>query len=111
MKYLDSQEELEALIGRREHESDDEFPDLTIIWFSAEWCGPCKKIPITQLMDEFPANWLKCDVDRNNYTPGYCNIRTIPSFMVIYKKKILGTKACSNVLELKEWFRTILTKL
>jgi hypothetical protein len=110
MKYLDSQEELEALIGRG-GSYDGEIPDLTIIWFSAEWCGPCKKIPISQLMSEFPANWLKCDVDRNKYSPGYCNIRTIPSFMVIYKTKILGTKGSSSIIELNEWFRTILSNL
>jgi thiol-disulfide isomerase/thioredoxin len=111
MKYLDTQEELEALIGRGYYESETELPDLTIIWFTAEWCGPCKKVPIQQLMDEFPANWLKCDVDRNSYTPGYCNIRSIPTFLVIYKKQILGTKGGSNILELKEWFNTILSKI
>ena len=108
MKYLNSQEELEALIGRGEYVG--ELPPLTIIWFSAEWCGPCKRIPIEQLMNEFPANWLKCDVDRNSYTPGYCNIRSIPSFMVIYNKQVLGTKNSSSPIELREWFKTILSK-
>lgn len=110
MKYLDSQEEFETLIGRGE-EYVGELPPLTIIWFSAEWCGPCKRIPIEELMKEFPANWLKCDVDRNNYTPGYCNIRSIPSFIIIYKKQIIGTKNSSSVVELKDWFRTILSKI
>ena len=109
MKYLNSQEELECLIGRGTYEGV--LPNLTIVWFSAEWCGPCKRIPIQELMDTFPANWLKCDVDQNNYSPGYCNIKTIPSFLVIYKKQILGTKSGSNIEELKEWFRTILSKL
>jgi thioredoxin 1 len=113
MKYLDTQEEFEALIGRSTNEGTEyhEHPEFTIIWFSAEWCGPCKRIPVIELMNEFPANWLKCDVDKNSYTPGYCNIKTIPSFMVIYKKKILGTKACSDIFELKDWFRTILSKV
>jgi thiol-disulfide isomerase/thioredoxin len=64
-------------------------PGVVVLKFGAEWCGPCKKIPISQLMSEFPANWLKCDVDRNKYSPGYCNIRTIPSFMVKNKNKCL----------------------
>jgi hypothetical protein len=34
--------------------------------------------------------WLKCDVDQNDYTPGYCEIRSIPTFLVIKNKKILG---------------------
>lgn len=106
MKYLDDQLELEQLIGRAE--CNDELPLLTIIWFSATWCGPCRKVEIDRLMNEIPANWLKCDVDRNNYTPGYCNIRSIPAFMVIYNKKILGTKNSSNTNELLTWFKSII---
>jgi beta-lactam-binding protein with PASTA domain len=32
--------------------------------------------------------WLKCDVDQNNYTPGYCGIRSIPSFIVVANGKV-----------------------
>jgi len=108
MKYLETQEEFEQLIGRIP--SDTPLPTLSVIWFSAEWCGPCKKIDIDRLMREFNANWLKCDVDRNNYTAGYCNIRSIPTFMVIYNKTIIGMKGASNTLEILDWLLSFITK-
>ena len=110
MKYLPSHEYFEVLIGRKipeEPQSQNEQPDLTIIWFSAEWCAPCKKIQIDSLISHFPADWLKCDIDKNDYTAGYCNIRSIPSFLVVYKKKIVGIKSSSNTNEISSWLSNI----
>lgn len=105
MKYLETQEQFETLIGRIH--SDEPLPTLTVIWFSAEWCGPCKRIQINKLISEFPANWLKCDVDRNEYTAGFCGIRSIPTFMVIYNTKIIGTKGSSNTEEILQWLNSL----
>jgi thioredoxin-like negative regulator of GroEL len=106
MKYLLEHEDFEKLIGRKQ--SDEPLPDLTIIWFSAEWCGPCKKIQINDLMNKFHANWLKCDIDRNDYTAGYCGIRSIPTFLVIYKTKILGFKTSADNNEINNWLVDII---
>jgi len=108
MKYLETQEEFEQLIGRLS--SIEPLAALTVIWFSAEWCGPCKKIQIDKIMSEFEANWLKCDVDRNSYTAGFCGIRSIPTFMVIHNTKILGTKTLSNTTEILDWLNGLLIK-
>jgi thioredoxin-like negative regulator of GroEL len=111
MKYLESHEHFEQLIGRSSStEPYDVLPPITIIWFSAEWCGPCKRIGINQLTSEFDVNWLKCDVDMNNYTAGYCGIRTIPTFMVIHNKKILGSNGSASTIEILEWLRTLIPK-
>uniref|UniRef100_A0A6C0D8Q7 Thioredoxin domain-containing protein n=1 Tax=viral metagenome TaxID=1070528 RepID=A0A6C0D8Q7_9ZZZZ len=108
MKYLETQEQFEELIGRIPVR--EPLPSLTVIWFSAAWCGPCKKIQINKLMSDFPANWLKCDVDQNNYTAGFCGIRSVPTFMVIYNTKILETKASSDTNEILQWLNSLLTK-
>jgi len=108
MKYLLNHDYFEILIGRKENPENLEIPDLTIIWFSAEWCGPCKRIQIDQLMNTFHANWLKCDIDRNDYTAGYCNIRSIPTFLIIYKKKILGIKSSPNTNEISNWLKELI---
>ena len=105
MKYLENQEQFEILIGRRD--VDYFIPDLSVIWFSAEWCGPCKKINIDSLMDNYKANWLKCDIDRNDYTAGYCNIRSIPTFLVVYKKQILDIKSSSSTGEILAWLESL----
>ena len=108
MKYLETQEQFEELIGRIP--VLEPLPSLTVIWFSANWCGPCRKIQMDKLMSEFPANWLKCDVDQNSYTAGFCGIRSIPTFMVIYNTKILGTKGSSDTNEILQWLNSFLTK-
>jgi hypothetical protein len=105
MKYLETQEQFEELIGKRD--SALVLPDITIIWFTAEWCGPCKKIDMQMLENKFLVNWLKCDIDRNDYTAGYCGIKTIPSFMVIYKKKIVEVKSSSVTNEILQWLENI----
>lgn len=107
MKYLETQDQFEVLIGKQS--SDEPLPTTTVIWFSAEWCGPCKKIRIQELMNSFNVNWLKCDIDRNDYTAGYCNIRSIPTFMVIHNMKIISTKSSSNTTEINEWLNNVLT--
>lgn len=110
MKYLETQEQFEILLGKVY--SDEPLPKTTVIWFSAEWCGPCKKIKIQELMDSFNTiNWLKCDIDRNDYTAGYCNIRSIPTFMVVHNKKIINTRSSSNTSEIFEWLKDILSKI
>jgi len=103
-----TQIEFEELIGKQPLVSyETTLPDLTIILFTATWCGPCKRINLDLLENKFQANWLKCDIDQNDYTAGYCGIRSIPTFMVIYKTKILGTKSSSNTEEIIEWLEKI----
>jgi thiol-disulfide isomerase/thioredoxin len=105
MKFLENHEQFEQLIGRAPCEYD--LPDLVVIWFSAQWCGPCKKVNVELLESSFPATWLKCDIDRNDYTAGYCGLRSIPSFLVVYKKKILGTKSSSITQEILAWLQSL----
>jgi hypothetical protein len=42
-------------------------------------------------------------MDDNEYTAGFCGIRSIPSFMVIKDKKILGTLANSDTEKVLAW--------
>jgi len=105
MKPLLTQIEFEEYIGRQEFVGT--LPDLTVIWFSASWCGPCKRIDGMLLETLFPANWLKCDIDENDYTAGYCGIRSIPAFLVVYKKKIIGIKQSSSTQEVLQWLQSL----
>ena len=63
----------------------------TLIYFTASWCGPCKKLdwdvlfPLLKGVDVY-----KCDVSENTYTPGYCGVKSIPSFMVLKPAKVIS---------------------
>ena len=89
-----TQEEFEVLIGRAEPTEErhsGEPPEATVVYFTATWCGPCRSVRTAELEEGLKGvQWLKCDVDQNDYTPGYCEIRSIPTFLVIKNKKILG---------------------
>jgi thioredoxin 1 len=89
MKYLETQEELEILLGK-----NPDVPAPTgvhVIYFTANWCGACRSLDMEALVAAFPqVNWLKCDVDRNTYSPGFCGVRAIPSFMFIRNGKAEG---------------------
>ena len=52
-------------------------------------------------------NWLKCDVDQNNYTAGYCGVRSIPSFIVIRDKKVTGTLQSSDNQKVLDWVNSM----
>lgn len=104
MEYLDSQEEFERLIGRGNFIK--ETSGSTIIYFGATWCAPCRQIApkVDELMKLYPhIRWLKCDVDRNHYTAGFCGISSIPAFMAIHNTKILGQSQISNPHTLDVW--------
>ena len=93
MKYLMTQEEFEVLIGRAEptDELPAPAPGATVVYFTATWCGPCRSVRPDELEEGIKGvQWLKCDVDQNQYTPGYCQVRSIPTFLVIRDKQILG---------------------
>lgn len=90
MKYLMTQDEFEQLLGRQP--SEVELPRFTVIYFTANWCGACRRLDLPALEAAFPAvNWLKCDVDQNHYTPGYCGVRSIPTFLIVADQKVVGT--------------------
>jgi thioredoxin-like negative regulator of GroEL len=108
MKYLMEQSEFEILIGKN--------PDIpapagvTIIYFTATWCGACRRLDMNLLEATFgTANWLKCDVDQNQYTGGYCGVRAIPAFVVVRDGKYLGMYQSSTTMEVVNWLHKVLS--
>jgi thioredoxin 1 len=108
MKYLMTQEEFEQLLGVQPAPEGTVIPAFTVIYFTAGWCSACKRLDMPALEAALPeANWLKCDVDQNNYTAGYCGIRSIPTFLVVKDKKVVGTLQSSSNDAVEKWVRSL----
>ena len=105
MNDLQTQEIFEQLIGRAP--CDTPLPDVVVIYFTAKWCTACKKLDLEKILAVDPTIvWFKCDIDQNEYTPGYCSIRQIPTFMCIQKKKIMGQITDSRTDKVIEWLKS-----
>jgi thioredoxin 1 len=107
MKYLMTQEEFEQLIGLQPVPEGTIIPAFTVIYFTATWCGACQRLNLPALEEALPeVNWLKCDVDQNNYTPGYCKIYSIPTFLIVKNKKVVDTLKSTSNEKVEEWVRS-----
>lgn len=80
----------------------------TLIYFTADWCGACKRVDWEFLLEEFPDLPIyKCDVDVNKYTPGFCGVRSIPSFVMISgPRKVEGPAQMSDTAKIATWIMT-----
>ena len=104
MTLLQTQEEFEILLGRVA--TDKPVPSFVVVYFTADWCKACKRLDLTAVQASAEkATWLKCDIDKNDYTAGYCGIRSIPTFLVIQDKKVMGTLGDSRTEKVVEWLK------
>lgn len=82
-----------------------------LIYFTASWCGACKRLDWEFLLEEFPTlKVFKCDVDENKYTPGFCSIRSIPNFVMLGpgEKKASAPFQSSDTAKVATWIQTSL---
>jgi len=78
---------------------------LFVIDFTAEWCGPCKRI--SPFIDELETMYninnqqliqvIKVDVDKNVDIVSEFNISRVPTFVFIKNSVVVGSTACANI--------------
>ncbi|NDG30438.1 thioredoxin family protein [bacterium] len=101
MMPLQDQEMLEQLLQRGEYKNAQVYPNV-VIYFTADWCGACKRIDLSHLINSLEGvRWYICDVDQNNYSAGFAGVKTIPSFLPIKNGKhqpLISTNVTDHVL-------------
>lgn len=112
MNPLSQHEYFEKMIGRAPADEGEVLPSFAVIYFTARWCGACKKLKLDDIVNVTPKGtaWFKCDVDDNNYTAGYCNIGSIPTFLVIANKQVVGQLSSSNTAGVCVWLEDMVSK-
>jgi thiol-disulfide isomerase/thioredoxin len=84
--------------------------EAVVVYFTATWCGACKRLDFIRLLSSTPKNivWYKCDVDENNYTLGYCGLSKLPSFAVIKNGKFAGKFSSSDTMTVFDNLKNLL---
>jgi thioredoxin-like negative regulator of GroEL len=116
MKLLETQAMFETLWTYDKNDPKAHVPEglredhKWIVYFTAKWCGPCRQIVVDEVDIAAEARGFtlwKCDIDVNDYTPGYCGVRTVPTFMCFEPKKIVSVLKSNNTDEIMNWISAL----
>ena len=103
MMPLPSQEFFESLIKKNPSVPHD---PIVLLKFGAQWCGPCKRINVDLLLGlSDKIKWYECDIDENDYTAGYCGVRSIPAFLAIVNGNPQPLFVSSDTMKVAEWIK------
>ena len=72
---------------------------LSLLYFTAKWCGPCQKIAplMVELSDklkekgDYNIDFYKIDIDKNEEFSDKCEIRSVPTFFIMNGKDLLSS--------------------
>lgn len=104
---LNTQEEFETLW------TDKKSSGIFLVQFTASWCGPCKRLDKTAIeatATELGVPYYVCDVDTNNYTPGFCEVKSIPTFLLLKPSQVLGRVSESDTVKVCKWISDTVNK-
>jgi thioredoxin-like negative regulator of GroEL len=102
MMTLQSQEQFENEIWTTEQNRDRSI----FVYFTAKWCGACKRLDLPSLQAEAPkALWYKCDVDENNYTPSFCDVKSLPTILCFRNKRVISRISSSTNQDVANWIK------
>ena len=83
---------------------------LSLLYFTASWCGPCQKIKpfLKELSEslktsgEYNIEFYMIDIDNNEEFCDKCNIRSVPTFFIMNGKDLLGSLSGADKTKLSE---------
>ena len=91
---------------------------LSLLYFTAKWCGPCQKI--APLMDElsdklrengdYNITFYKLDIDKNEEFCDKCEIRSVPTFYIMNGKDLLSSCNGSDIKQIGDMIVTTFNK-
>ena len=103
-----TQEEFEKMF--HDKTEDSPFKKGWIVYFTASWCAPCKKInhaAVESIAQTKRIPYWKCDETINSYTSGYCAIRKFPTFVYFKPKQTVSTLQSADTDQIVSWISTL----
>jgi thiol-disulfide isomerase/thioredoxin len=76
------------------------------VYFTASWCGPCRRLDLDAIEAAAKATGIpiwKVEQTVNDYTAGYCDVRSLPTFALIKPKEIVSRVSSSSTLDVVTW--------
>jgi thioredoxin-like negative regulator of GroEL len=81
-----------------------------IVYFTAGWCKPCKALDLEMLetiATSVNIPIYKCDDDINNYTGGFCGVRSFPTFIYFQPKTVVSTFKSNKTDDVVKWIQSL----
>ena len=76
------------------------------VYFTATWCGACKRLDLDAVEAAAKAAGIpiwKVEQTANDYTAGFCKIRSLPTFIYCIPNKIVDRISSSNTGDVVAW--------
>jgi len=83
-----------------------------IVYFTASWCGPCKRLDIDSIENFAKQSGVpiwKVEQTVNDYTAGYCDVRSLPTFALMRPRLIVSKVSSSNTSDVLAWMSTVVS--
>ena len=83
---------------------------MKYLYFSANWCGPCKTLgPTMERVKNYKINVQKIDVDTNNSLVSQYGVRNIPTVVLVNEMggectRITGVQSIEKYISVYESF-------
>jgi thioredoxin 1 len=81
-----------------------------IQYHTATWCGACKRLDLEAIVKAAEERGLtiwKIDVDENEYTSGYCGVRSMPTLQFCRPRHIVATLLQSDTQKVLDWIHSL----
>lgn len=81
-----------------------------IVYFTAAWCKACKKLDLEAIKAAAASKEIDiyiCDDTVNNYTAGYCGVRSLPTFILFEPQVVKSTLQSSDTQKVIQWMNAL----
>ena len=80
---------------------------LSLFYFTASWCGPCKRIfplmdKLSKGLDSTKINIYKVDIDENDEISTKYDIKSVPTFILIKDSETIDSCSGADIEKVRE---------